>query len=191
MASISHWENDKKQPRPSKKRKLAEVFNCTVKELFPSSEPPVVPSSSSEFPDWFAQAWQNRFVFALYGWFDLSKLRKNLSMDLDLKDCLVIDTPLELIIVPTNDVETAPLLLRQNEQGEWQETHEFFEFEQHMSVILNRKRVLRNDIAYYPHEKGIALQPAVGKEHRFTQITEQLMDDLPNYRRETIDLVFR
>ncbi len=192
VVSICHWENGKKEPRPSKKRQLAEALSCSVQELFPMSPVrPKLTETDATFSMWFVQAWERRFVFELYGWFDLSRLRQGVRNNLSLKDCLVVDRALEIIIIPTNEVSDAPALFRQMDRDEWVETPQFFDFEQQMSVMLSRKHILRNDIAYYPHKQGLALQPAVGKEARFPEITSKLMDGLPHYRKETIDLVFR
>ncbi len=189
VASVCHWENEKKHPRPSKKRKLAEVFKCSIQELFPNGSEYSFLEVYDHFPQWLAQAWDQRFVCELYGWFDPARLRHSLMRGLQLQDCIASESPLKIIIIPTNRIMDAPLLFKQEPNESWTETPMFFDFEQHMAKILERKHILRNDILYHPHHEGVALQPAMWKERQFVRIAQKLMEGR-FLLREKIDLRF-
>lgn len=189
ISSVSHWENDKKQPRPTKRRKLAEVLGCSVTDLFPELNRE---SDQDSLPEWFTQAWNSRWVLTLKGWFDISSLRdisnaQEVQDGLVVNDYMIIDRPLDLIIVPIFKVEHAPDLFKW--QGEdWVEANEFAEFEKAMAQILDDKEVLRNDLSFWRHEEGISIQPMVGKEKKFNAISQDLMSDLPDYEHRYLDV---
>ncbi len=190
ISSVSHWENEKKIPRPTKKRKLAEVLNCSLSDLFPELKLQHEPQEQT-VRKWFDQAWEKRWILTLRGWADIAQVSENSTEKIQgyvVNDYIIIDRPLDMVVVPVEKVLNAPKLFYQNTEGDWVETEAFAEFEQGMVSILNQKRILRNDIVFWHHEEGVCLQPPPGKERRFNQITKTLMEGVSDSKHEYISL---
>ena len=188
--SVSCWENGKKQPRPTKKRKLAEAFGCSISEIFPLLDEVTFRPEIHVVPAWFQEAWSKRYVLVLSGWLNLSKIQNMPAKQIDLNDCFETNNPLEIIIIPFGNIPTAPLLIEQYADGTWKETNHFFDFEKYMFAVLTEKRILRNEIVFVPHKLDIAIQPIVGKETRFPEIANKLIPSHENHRKETLNLAF-
>ncbi len=188
ISSVSRWENSQQLPRPMKRRQLAEALNCTVTDLFPEilnqDE-----RGDAQHVDWLRDAWKKRWVVAVYGWFNIAKLITETQNDLtNLDEFIVTNEPLEMIVIPSNEVKGAPGLFSLTSQGNWIETQAFIEFENFMFAIFREKGLLINNVAFWHHESGVSIQPQFGRERESISIMSALMTDAPNHEKQIINL---